>query len=392
MTSTNAVPTMSGPCFIDEPGPWFSTAEFERRLEHARSMMLTEDLAGVLVFEPETVTYLTGFYTFGYTSSFQAALVLPAGDPVVIVRHTEVYYLDRTSPFRGRHVWFDGQAPADVVADALREGGLATAKLGIEMRSWMLNARLYADVCSRLPDAQFVDVSHTLTAARLVKSTAEMAYIDTAARIAEVAMEAAATACSPGATENDVAAAVFSVTTTMGADRPDICVASGEAADHVHGLYTGRVLGSGDVVAVEVVPSVRHYHARFMRSICIAPVDPGLQALARHLLAVQDAAIAAVAPGVAASVPDSIYREGILSSGAVERYDNKTFYSIGLMLDPNTAEPLDVDATSTWVFEAGMVFHTYLAVRGLTFSETVAVTPDGCQLVTRFQRELLIAG
>ena len=378
MTTTNAIPTAPAARFIDEAGPWFPRAEFESRLERVRSMMLAEDVAGVLLFEPETVAYLTGFYTFGYTSSFQAALVLPSGDPVVIVRHTEAYYLDRTSPFRARHVWFDGQRPADVVADAVRACGLADARLGVEMRSWMLNAALFADLRDRLPETAFVDLSHGLTVLRLVKSPAEMAYIDVAARIAEAAMEAAVAACFPGATENDVAAAVFATTTRLGADRPDICIASGEAADHVHGLYTGRALQPGDVVAVEVVPSVRHYHARFMRSICLPPVDPEAEALARRLLKVQDRALAAVGPGVAAAVPDSIYREGILAANVVDTYANKTFYSVGLMLDPNTAEPLDADATSTWAFQAGMVFHTYLAVKGLTFSETVAVTPDGC--------------
>jgi Xaa-Pro dipeptidase len=378
----------------DDPGGthWFTRGEYEGRLERARCEVLGDELDAVLLFEPESVTYLTGFYTFGYTSSFQAALVTRDGDPTTIVRHSEVFYLDQTSPFASRHIWYDGQEPAEVVAGAVRAQGLAAARLGVEMRSWMLNAALFRDVAARLPDATFVDASEALARLRFVKSPAEIAYIDEAAGIATAAMRAAVDACRAGVTENHVAAAVFAVTTLLGSDRPDICIASGEAADHIHGLYTGRVLEPGDLVAVEVVPSVRHYHARFMRSIAVPPVDPAARELARRLLDVQDRAIAAVGPGVPVSVADAIYRDGVLATGAVPDYPNKTFYSVGLMLDPNTAEPLEVDPASTWCFEEGMVFHTYLALRGLALSETIAVTADGSRRVTTYPRELLVAG
>lgn len=370
---------------------WFTRAEFADRLDRVRRQVLADDLDAVLLFEPESVTYLTGFYTFGYTSSFQAALVARTGEPTAIARHSEVYYLDQTSPFASRHVWYDGEEPADVVVEAVRAQGLTAARLGIEMSSWMLNAALFRDLATRLPHTTFVDVSDALARLRALKSPAELGYIEQAARIAERAMQSAVDACRAGVTENDVAAAVFATTTALGSDRPDICIASGEAADHIHGLYTGRVLEPGDLVAVEVVPSVCHYHARFMRSIAVPPVGADNVALARRLLDVQDRAMDAIAPGVSASVPDAIYREGILATGIVREYPNKTFYSIGLMLDPNTAEPLEVNPASTWCFEAGMVFHTYLALRGFAFSETIAVTPDGYRRLTQYPRELLVA-
>ncbi|MEI7743517.1 MAG: Xaa-Pro peptidase family protein [Chloroflexota bacterium] len=369
--------------------PWFTKVEFEDRLAALRRWMADDNLDGVLLFEPESVTYITGFYTFGYTSSFQAAIVTRTGEPLVIVRHSEVAYLDRTSPFSARHVWVDGQEPADIVANAARAGGLAGARVGIEMRSWMLNAALFRDITMQLPGTRFVDVSARLAGQRLRKSPAEVAYIEQASRIAERAMDAAVVECRAGATENDVAAAVFAMTTILGADRPDICIASGEAADNVHGLYTGRILQPGDLVAVEVVPSVNHYHARFMRTIVVPPVPAAALAMAERLVEVQDRALATVRPGVPASVPDTIYREGILGTGLVGAYPNKTFYSVGLMLDPNAAEGLEANPASTWSFEEGQVFHTYLAVKGFTFSETVLITAGGCRSLTTYPRQLL---
>ena len=41
-------------------------------------------------------------------------------------------------------------------------------------------------------------------------------------------------------------------------------------------------------------------------------------------------------------------REGVMSAGLRTSYTNKTFYSVGLLLPPNSSEFLDATAQSTW--------------------------------------------
>ena len=48
--------------------------------------------------------------------------------------------------------------------------------------------------------------------------------------------------------------------------------------------------------------------------------------------------------------------------------------------------PADAD----WQLEAGMVFHMYILARGMGFSETMLVTADGAERLTRVERELAI--
>ena len=100
--------------------------------------------------------------------------------------------------------------------------------------------------------------------------------------------------------------------------------------------------------------------------------------------------MAAVAPGVCAAVPDAIYREGVLGAELCSEYTNKTFYSIGLMLLPNSGEMLSAVPESSWVFEPGMVFHSYVLAQGMGMSETIHVHKGGCERLTHFPRQLFV--
>lgn len=97
-----------------------------------------------------------------------------------------------------------------------------------------------------------------------------------------------------------------------------------------------------------------------------------------------------VKPGVSADIPDAIYRDGVLSAGLRETYPNKTFYSVGLLLQPNGGEPLEAAAGCDWVFEPRQTFHTYVLARGFGMSETITITETGYEKLTNFSRQLFV--
>ena len=89
-------------------------------------------------------------------------------------------------------------------------------------------------------------------------------------------------------------------------------------------------------------------------------------------------------------MPDRIYREGVLNAGLAESYTNKTFYSVGLLLQPSGGEPLEAAPGATWRFEPGMTFHTYVLARDFGMSETITVTESGHEKLTDFPRQLFV--
>ena len=60
---------------------WFKRTEFDGRLSQVQRELGDRGLGGALVFQPETITWLTGFFTAGH-GYFELAIVPPAGPPV----------------------------------------------------------------------------------------------------------------------------------------------------------------------------------------------------------------------------------------------------------------------------------------------------------------------
>ncbi len=369
---------------------WFEPAEYHARLERVQGALRARGLDAMLAFLPETVTWLTGYFTRAY-GTFQFAIIPAEGQPTLFCRDVEEYYLDSTCVFPDRVMWTDSDDRLAVAVQAVISRVGKAAAIGIEKEAWVLNAARWDAFSAALAGATVADVSDLVADMRKVKSEAEIAYQRRAARAAEAGMQAGIDTAGTGVSEREMAAEICAAMIRAGSDLPGPGVlSSGERAFHLHGGYSDRVLDRGDIVQLEVTPNSRHYHARFMRPIRVANASDTDHAEVETLITIQDAAIAEVRPGVAATVPDAICRDGVLSAGLRETYTNKTFYSVGLLLQPNGGEPLEAHPGADWAFEENMVFHTYVLAKGFGMSETIRVTADGSERLTNFPRQLFV--
>ncbi len=370
--------------------PWFERSEYQARLARVQTALKARGLDGLLAFQPETVTWLTGFFTRGY-GSFQLAVIPVEGQPTLVCRDVEEYYLDATCMYPDRAMWTDSDAPMAVASKAIQISLGATARAGVETAAWPLSVARYKQLKDCLPDCRFTDESGLVRKMRLIKSPAEIALQRLAGKAAEAGMQAAIDSVGVGISEREIAAEVCAAMIRAGSDLPGPGVMSSEErAFHLHGGYSDRVLKRGDIVQIETTPNVRHYHARFMRPIRVAEASDEDLKVVESLVAIQDSALDEVRPGVPAAVPDAIYRDGVLSRGLRETYTNKTFYSVGLLLQPSGGELLEAAPGCEWQFETGMTFHTYVLARGFGMSETIAITDTGYDRLTRFARQLFI--
>ncbi|MBO1324449.1 Xaa-Pro peptidase family protein [Acetobacter sp. TBRC 12305] len=368
----------------------FSYSEYQGRVASVQEALNRQGYDALLAFLPESVTWLTGYFTKAY-GTFQLALIPASGAPTIICRDVEEHAIQQTSAYSNARYWTDGDVPIDVAIDEIRRQFGPRSRLAIELSAWPLNAARYLALRDGLPDTVFEDAGQMVSSLRLIKSPAEIAYQRRAALAAEAGMQAGITAARAGATERDMAAAICSAMILAGSDLPGPGVlSSGERAFHLHGSYSDRRLSYGDIVQLETTPNVRNYHARFMRPMRVGAASDEDYRQFEIMAAVQDRALATVAPGVAATVPDKIYRDGILSAGLRKSFTNKTFYSIGLLLQPNGGEQLEAHPRAEWVFRPGMVFHTYLLARGFGLSETITITHDGYERLTNFPRQLFV--
>ena len=371
---------------------WFSKEEYQYRISKIRDEINKLNIDALIVFFPENVTWSTGFFTRGY-SSFQFAIIPATGEPHIVCRDVEEFYIKKTSPFSSYTLWNDSDDKINIATQAIKSLLGKKASVAIEENAWSLSVTRYREMKRWLKGFEWHDGSNIIINLRMIKSEAEIVYQKKAAHAAEMGMSSAIEMAITGKSEREMAANICKKMIMEGSDRagPGV-LSSGQRAIYLHGGYSDRIFKSGDKIQLETTPHVKYYHARFMRPIMVENATDREYKFVESLIKIQDEALNEVKPGVLAVVPDLIYREGILNIVNEGQYTNKTFYSIGLLMEPSGGEPLEAHPLAKWEFKKGMTFHTYLLVNGFGMSETILITENGYERLTNFPRKLFIGG
>ncbi|MCK6450096.1 MAG: Xaa-Pro peptidase family protein [Alphaproteobacteria bacterium] len=368
----------------------FDAAEYRRRVAWLQRRMREKGAALLIADAAEYLAYLAGFDIS--TTMYRACLVPESGDPVMVLRvldegpFLETTWLSEHVPFR------DFDDPVAVVARTIAARGLAKARIAVDLQSHSLTVRGFEALKRALPDAAFVDMSDDLMQMGLVKSAAEIECLRRASAIVDAVMLETIEAAEPGMTEREMQAIAAAGFARHGADQAPVGpVTSGTGENFLHGRTHDRPMRNGDILHLELIPRYRGYSARLMRSTVLGGPSEAQARVARQLAAIQDRQFRAMKPGAAARDVDAIARQGVLDAGLRPSYDNITGYTLGYY-------PLSTPRSSNfhraflpsagWTLEDGMVFHMYISAQGLAFSETVLVTADGAERLTRLERKV----
>jgi Xaa-Pro dipeptidase len=375
----------------------FSLAEYRRRYDAVRQGMKRLGVDALLVRGPENICYLTGYETPGYYKFH--GLLLSQEEPVLILRRFEepnaweFSWLARTVPVE------DHEQPVQVTVQAIERMGLADKRIGVEKAGWFFSVEEYETLRSALPNATLVDASSTVDRARVVKSEEEIAMMQRAARIADVATQAGIDAVAAGRTEDELAAEVHRVAILNGSEFMGLppFVLSGERTCLPHGTWRGRTIQPGDHVYFEVSAAKFRYSAAVMRCVSVGEPNPRVRAMADAVIGGLEAGMAAIKPGVSCEAVDAACRGVIEKAGFGKYFTHRTGYSIGVNFPPDWGEGqiLSLRRGEPTRLETNMTFHmvplclVYREV-GVGFSATVRVTETGCEELTRLPRTLVV--
>jgi Xaa-Pro dipeptidase len=368
----------------------FPVTEYQDRLRRTREVMQQRGIDVLVLDEIEAMEWVSGY---GVSENLWRCCVVPAQSPPFLIVRT----LD-TPPARTR-CWFsdvisfgDWQDPVQILASELRKRSLDRARIGVDFHSYSMTIARYEHLRSLLADARFTDFGRGITELRWKKSTAEIECLRRVARIADAAMTSAIEAVKAGNTQRDVAAAAATAYYRLGADNGLVGpLTSGTDWDSLHGHLGSDALKPSAIVHIELVPRLRDYTARLMRSVVVGKPSSELIDVANQIITLQDKQIAALRPGARARDIDLILRKPMIESGLRPTYDNITGYTVGLIpvSTPHTSDfTRSFTPDADWIVEEGMALHMYTSARGLAFSETVVVTRDGVECLTKTERKV----
>ena len=378
----------------------FSTTEFSRRRSLLLGAMAEAGLDGMLLFQQESMYWLTGYDTFGFCF-FQCLLVTGDGRMALLTRSADLRQAQHTSTIAEIRIWKDS-AEADPSRDLkalAAELGLSGKRLGVEFESYGLVAADGKKLEAAFDDfATLADASQLVTRLRAVKSEEEITYVRRAAELANAADRAALAEIRAGADEGDILAAQHAAIFSGGGDYPGNEFIIGSGADALLCRYKSgrRRLEERDQITLEFAGAYRHYHAAIMRTVVVG--EPKPTHLAHHRAA-REALLACEAelrPGRTAGDVFAAHARVLDAHGLSQHRLNACGYSLGAKFTPSWMDwPMFYEA-NPWPIEPGMVFFAHMILMdsdtgtAMTLGRTYLVSESGPEALTLPELDLAL--
>lgn len=336
--------------------------------------MAEAGLDALLVTKLVNVRYLTGF-----TGSV-GTLLVTASDAALVV---DGRYAEQAA----------AEAPdVDLVVtrgDAWLGERVPPGRLGVESHDLPWD-RVRA--VESLVGATVVPAPLHVEALRQLKDSGELDLIRRACAITDEAFADLCGWLTPGMSERQVARRLHHALTGLGAhDRAfEAIVASGPNSARPHHRATERTIVTGDLVKLDFGALVEGYHADMTRMVALGDPGPRLRRVFDVVRTAQQAGVAAVIEGVAVAAVDAACREPITAAGHGDRFPHGTGHGLGLEIHEAPILRAQADATLRSRMVVTVEPGVYIpGLGGVRIEDTVSVTSDGADVLTRTAKDLV---
>ena len=329
--------------------------------------------SGVLVVTPESVRLLVDFR---YREAVQMLQQSPSACPGLAVQDVPASYDDALLEYL-----------SDLGASTV---GFEAAHVSVAKHEWWRRAAE-----TRRLDIAFRPTEKAIEEARLIKDPFEIATLrDAAARLTPVAASVFE-ATRAGQSERAVAAVLEAAIRHASYERLafDAIVASGPHAALPHHHTGDRILAEGDLVVLDFGGVLDGYCCDVTRTVSIGPPSSQARRLYTAVYDAQQAAIAAIRPGVGSSAVDGAARSVLDARGFGEAFGHGTGHGLGLDIHEEPRITRTRADVASVPLVPGMVFTVepgaYVpGFGGVRIEDDVLVTETGCEVLTTVSREL----
>ena len=359
---------------------------FPSRQKKLREHLATTRFDALLISHLPNIRYLCGF-------GGSAGLLLVAEGGSVFF--TDVRYdTQARAEVKGARVVIARKALLSTVGEWIgvrRRKKLKSWTLGIEAEHLTVAER------KRLGDllpsrVRLRNAAAVVERARMVKDEDELALIRSAVRLGATLFERALQVLRPGIKESEVAAEMEYAARRAGADAmsfPTI-IASGARSALPHGRASAQAIASGGFVVCDFGVILAGYCSDQTRTVWVGAASSEAREAYEAVREAQEAAIAAVRPGISVAEVDAAARKVLRKAGLGRYFTHSTGHGVGLEIH----EAPRVAAGQKEVLKPGMVITIEPGVYfpgkwGVRIEDMVAVTEGGCEVLTPTSKEFL---
>ena len=350
-------------------------------------------LDAMISCSPENFAYLAGFVVPSQPlirHRHAMVTVTADGRTAIFGVDMEATTIKRREPDTPSRIWAEFTDSAMLVlAEQLKELGLASSRIGIEMD--YLPAGDFARLAQALPQATFEPCEAIIARLRQIKTQDEIELLRRLSRIADRSITDALAAVRAGDSEMDIAAHMTRNIYTLGAEHFKLMiVATGERSQLPNVGPSERRLERGDVCRVEIFSVIAGYQAGVCRTAVVQEAPPHAERIWQNLVECKYLIMDMIKPGASCR---AIY-DAFLQKLSELNVPPISFvgHGIGLHLheDPYIGTTPEIGKTGDARLEAGMVlgveplcYQTGYGY-GMQNKDMMLVTESGCELLSDY--------
>jgi Xaa-Pro aminopeptidase len=380
--------------------PRFTKDEYRRRYDLVSGLMESSGVVALVIYG-DTYRGTEVRWLSDFPPRHDTYLIWPAqGEPTLLVRHFN-HVPDAKIVATVEDTRWGGDNSGITTAEVLSEKGLTTGKIGLVGR---IPYKDFNSFRAKLPDVEFVEVDRDYSWLRVTKSEEELDWLRKAGEINDATMEALAQAAVPGVSEFELIAALEHEYVKAGGEHVlhFFSTASMEAPEAFvpAQVQKSRILKVGDVIINEIGVGWGGYTTQEHRAFAVGvEPTPHYQRLYDVAVRVHDQILGILKPGATIrevlDIGDTIHDEGFTINDGL-------FHGYGMGISPPPGgrtrgtvirphnEDFEYQENMVLVVQPNIVDEASGA--GLQIGNTVAITADGVERLTKFPVDFRIVG
>ncbi len=391
---------------MSKPTLHFSLDEYAQRLAKTRQAMEAAGTDLLIVSDPSNMAWLTGYDGWSFYTH-QAVLLAMEGEPVwwgrgmdaLGAKRTVFMSHDNIVGYADEYVQTPERHPMQPLSDLIRERGLSTLRIGVEMDNYYFSAAAWETLKENLPDAKFMDTTGLVNWQRAIKSETEISFMRAAAKIVERMHAMIVEVAEPGLPKNELVAEIYK-TAIRGVDGywgdyPAIVpmAPSGMDATAPHLTWDDKPMQKGESTFFEIAGAYRRYQCPQSRTLFLG--DPP-----KKYLEAENAVLEATAAGLSKAKPGNLCEDiAIAFYDCLEKHgfkkDSRTGYAIGISYPPDWGErTMSFRRGDKTELKPGMTFHfmpaLWLDDGGLEITEPFLITETGYECLCSTPGKLFV--
>jgi Xaa-Pro dipeptidase len=240
-----------------------SDGERLARIEKARRLMRDNGMGAMILESSSSMFYYTGV-RWGQSERPFGVVIPVTGDLAYFTPAFEEERARELTRFSNDvRIWQEDESPYQLIANILRDRGVATGKVGIEER---LRFFIADGVRQAAPQLEYVLATPVTAGCRMFKSPAELALMQRANDITIAAYKATFPSLRDGMRQGEMARLISAAMSRLGGEGGGAMVLFGVSSSFPHGTTRPAALKDGDVVLIDGGCTVEGYASDITRT------------------------------------------------------------------------------------------------------------------------------